>query len=129
MDSEGYLYLTGRAKSIIVTDGGKNVFPEEIEDKFQLFDDIEQICIIGYLKDKALKAEGIRAVIYPSKNVRETMKEDEIQKKMEDIVSEVNKDLQAYKKITMVTVAKAPLEMTSTKKIKRFVVAKEYSLD
>ena len=129
LDSEGYLYLTGRAKSIIVTDGGKNVFPEEIEDKFQLYDDIEQICIIGYLKDKELKSEGIRAVIYPSKNVRETMKDDEIQKKMEGIVSEVNKNLQAYKKITMVTVAKTPLEMTSTKKIKRFVVAKEYKLD
>ncbi len=129
LDSEGYLYLTGRAKSIIVTDGGKNVFPEEIEDKFQLYDDIEQICIIGYLKDKELKSEGIRAIIYPSKNVRETMKDDEIQKKMEGIVSEVNKNLQAYKKITMVTVAKTPLEMTSTKKIKRFVVAKEYKLD
>ena len=129
IDSEGYLYLTGRAKSIIVTDGGKNVFPEEIEDKFQLYDDIEQICIIGYVKDKALKAEGIRAIIYPSKNVRETMKDDEIQKKMEDIISDVNKNLQAYKKISMVTVAKEPLEMTSTKKIKRFVVAKQYKLD
>ena len=129
IDSEGYLYLTGRAKSIIVTDGGKNVFPEEIEDKFQLYDDIEQICIIGYVKDKALKAEGIRAIIYPSKNVRETMKDDEIQKKMEGIISDVNKNLQAYKKISMVTVAKEPLEMTSTKKIKRFVVAKQYKLD
>ena len=129
IDSEGYLYLTGRAKSIIVTDGGKNVFPEEIEDKFQLYDDIEQICIIGYVKDKALKAEGIRAIIYPSKNVRETMKDDEIQKKMEGIISDVNKNLQAYKKISMITVAKEPLEMTSTKKIKRFVVAKQYKLD
>ena len=129
IDSEGYLYLTGRAKSIIVTDGGKNVFPEEIEDKFHLYDDIEQICIIGYVKDKALKAEGIRAIIYPSKNVRETMKDDEIQKKMEGIISDVNKNLQAYKKISMVTVAKEPLEMTSTKKIKRFVVAKQYKLD
>ena len=129
IDSEGYLYLTGRAKSIIVTDGGKNVFPEEIEDKFQLYDDIEQIGIIGYVKDKALKAEGIRAIIYPSKNVRETMKDDEIQKKMEGIISDVNKNLQAYKKISMVTVAKEPLEMTSTKKIKRFVVAKQYKLD
>ena len=129
IDSEGYLYLTGRAKSIIVTDGGKNVFPEEIEDKFQLYDDIEQICIIGYVKDKALKTEGIRAIIYPSKNVRETMKDDDIQKKMEGIISDVNKNLQAYKKISMVTVAKEPLEMTSTKKIKRFVVAKQYKLD
>ena len=129
LDSEGYLYLTGRAKSIIVTEGGKNVFPEEIEDKFQLYDDIEQICIIGYLKDKAMKVEGIRAIVYPSKSVRETMKDDEIQEKMEGIIKEVNKDLQSYKKINMVTVAKEPLEMTSTKKIKRFVVAKQYSLD
>ena len=58
------------------------MFPEEIEDKFQLYDDIEQICIIGYLKDKAMKVEGIRAIVYPSKSVRETMKDDEIQEKM-----------------------------------------------
>ena len=57
------------------------------------------------------------------------MKDDEIQKKMEGIISDVNKNLQAYKKISMVTVAKEPLEMTSTKKIKRFVVAKQYKLD
>ena len=128
IDSEGYLYLTGRAKSIIVTDGGKNVFPEEIEDKFQLYDDIEQICIIGYLKDKEMKSEGIRAVIYPAKAVREGMDESAVQKKMEEIVQVVNKELQSYKKITMVTVAKEPLEMTSTKKIKRFVVAKQYEI-
>ena len=48
---------------------------------------------------------------------------------MEGIISDVNKNLQAYKKISMVTVAKEPLEMTSTKKIKRFVVAKQYKLD
>ncbi len=129
LDSENYLYLTGRAKSIIVTDGGKNVFPEEIEDKFQLYDEIEQICIIGYLQDKALKAEGIRAVVYPSKALRDSSSKEEIEKKISDIISDVNKDLQSYKKITMVTVTDEPLEMTSTKKIKRFVVAQKYKLD
>ena len=129
MSEDGHFFIRGRIKNMLLGSNGQNVYPEEIEDKFQLYDDIEQICIIGYLKDKELKSEGIRAVIYPSKNVRETMKDDEIQKKMEGIVSEVNKNLQAYKKITMVTVAKTPLEMTSTKKIKRFVVAKEYKLD
>ncbi|MDT8298386.1 MAG: AMP-binding protein, partial [Spirochaetaceae bacterium] len=39
LDDENYLYLTGRAKSLIVTEGGKNVFPEEIEDKFQLYEE------------------------------------------------------------------------------------------
>ena len=129
IDSEGYLYLTGRAKSIIVTDGGKNVFPEEIEDKFQLYDEIEQICIIGYLKDKAMKVEGIRAVIYPSKALRDTKSKDEISARISAIIEEVNKTLQSYKKITMVTVTDEPLEMTSTKKIKRFVVAQKYKLD
>ncbi len=129
LDSENYLYLTGRAKSIIVTDGGKNVFPEEIEDKFQLFDDIEQICIVGYITDKALKAEGIRAIVYPSKALRDTGDQKKIEETVSNIVSEVNKDLQSYKKITMVTVVDEPLEMTSTKKIKRFVVANKYKLD
>ncbi len=129
LDSENYLYLTGRAKSIIVTDGGKNVFPEEIEDKFQLFDDIEQICIVGYLTDKALKAEGIRAIVYPSKALRDTGDQKKIEETISNIINEVNKDLQSYKKITMVTVVDEPLEMTSTKKIKRFVVANKYKLD
>ncbi len=129
LDSENYLYLTGRAKSIIVTDGGKNVFPEEIEDKFQLFDDIEQICIVGYVKDKTLKVEGIRAIVYPSKALRDTDDRKKIEETITNIVGEVNKDLQSYKKITMVSVVDEPLEMTSTKKIKRFVVAKKYSLD
>jgi long-chain acyl-CoA synthetase len=45
---------------------------------------------------------------------------------MEEIVAEVNKDLQAYKKISKVTVVGEPMEMTSTKKIKRFIVAQQY---
>ncbi len=129
LDSENYLYLTGRAKSIIVTDGGKNVFPEEIEDKFQLYDEIEQICIIGYITDKALKAEGIRAVVYPGKALRDSGDKKKIEDTITSIIGEVNKDLQSYKKITMITVTDEPLEMTSTKKIKRFAVAAKYKLD
>ena len=119
-DSAHYLYLTGRAKSVIVTEGGKNVFPEEIEDHFQLYDDIEQICIIGYLIDRAMKAEGIRAVIYPSEKARKNYPDEKALKaRMDEIISEVNRDLQSYKKITKVDITSSPLPMTSTKKIKR----------
>ena len=48
---------------------------------------------------------------------------------MEEIVEEVNKDLQSYKKITMVTVVDEPLPMTSTKKVKRFEVVRKYKED
>lgn len=127
-DAQGYLYLTGRAKNIIVTEGGKNVFPEEIEDHFQLYNEIETICIVGYLIDKKTKSEGIRALIYPAEKFRDEMGKDaaKIEARMNEIVSEVNKELQAYKKISRVTVVDEPLEMTSTKKVKRFVVAKKY---
>ncbi len=132
-DAQGYLYLTGRAKNLIVTEGGKNVFPEEIEDHFQLFNEIDTICVLGYMIDKKTKSEGIRALIYPAEKYRDDMIKEHgdsakqvIEKRMEAIVSEVNKELQSYKKIGRVTVVDEPLEMTSTKKVKRFVVAQKY---
>jgi len=132
-DANGYLYLTGRAKNLIVTEGGKNVFPEEIEDHFQLYDEIDTICVLGYIIDKQKKSEGIRALIYPSEKYSDEMKKThgeqsaaEIEKRLNQIVGEVNKSLQSYKKITRVTVVNAPLAMTSTTKVKRHVVAQKY---
>lgn len=124
-DQNHYLYLTGRAKSVIVTDGGKNVFPEEIEDHFQLYDEIDQICIIGYLVNKETKAEGIRAIIYPSASTKKSYgDEDKLKARMNEIISEVNRELQSYKKITRMDISASPLPMTSTKKIKRNEVVK-----
>lgn len=130
IDSKNYLYLTGRAKSIIVTEGGKNVFPEELEDKFQLYTEIQQICIIGYMVNAKMKEEGIRAVVYPSADFVKSCGGDKqkVEERINEIVSEVNRNLQSYRKITMVTVTDEPLEVTSTQKIKRFEVAKKYAL-
>ncbi len=122
----GFLYLTGRAKSIIVTEGGKNVFPEEIEDKFQLYHEIDQCCVIPYIIDREKKSEGIRIIIHPSALYLKDHSLDEAARHMEEIVEEVNRDLQSYKKITMTTVVDEPLSMTSTKKIKRFEVIRQF---
>ena len=74
--------------------------------------------------DKAMKSEGIRLIAYPSDALRKSTGSDKarMEERVQEIVSEVNKELQAYKKITMVTVADEPLPMTSTKKVKRFEV-------
>jgi long-chain acyl-CoA synthetase len=132
-DSEGYLYLTGRAKNLIVTEGGKNVFPEEIEDHFQLYNEIDTICVLGYIVDKKTKSEGIRALIYPAEAYTDAMEKEhgkaskaKIEERMDVIVSEVNRKLQSYKKITRTTVVDEPLAMTSTKKVKRYLVAQQY---
>ncbi len=126
-DKKGFVYLTGRAKNIIVTEGGKNVFPEEIEDHFQLFYEMEQICVVGFMADEKMKIEGVACLIYPSEECRREYPDaGALQVHMEQIVESVNKELLPYKRIRKVFVVDEPLEMTSTKKIKRFVVAQKY---
>ena len=127
-DKDGYLYLTGRAKNVIVTEGGKNIFPEEIEDHFQLFSEIDQVCVVGYMADEALRKEGIRILIRPTDEYRESMKNDEaaIARHMNDLVEQVNRDIQHYKRITKVTIVADKMPMTSTSKIKRSDVMKLY---
>ncbi len=127
MDNQGFLYITGRAKNIIVTEGGKNVFPEEIEDRFQTFEDIGQICVTGCILDRNKKSEGIAAIIYPSSECSGKITDaEEMQIHMEGIVDRVNENLLPYKRIRKVFVIDEPMEITSTKKIKRFTVKEKY---
>ena len=124
LDERNYLYLTGRAKNIIVTEGGKNVFPEEIEDEFQLYDDIEQILVTGYSIDKEKKTEGIKAIIKPSKECEERIgNKSKVREWIENIVEEVNKKLPSSKKISKVDITEERMPTSSTMKIKRFEVA------
>lgn len=118
LDKDNYLYLKGRAKNLIITEGGKNVYPEEIEDMFQLYAQVEQVLIRGYQKPKSKHSELIEAVIYPNLEYYAN-KEVDLQQDLERIIREVNQTLQGYKKITKLTLLKDPMEMTSTKKIKR----------
>jgi long-chain acyl-CoA synthetase len=118
LDKENYLYLKGRAKNIIVTEGGKNVYPEEIEDLFQLYDQVEQILIRGYQEKKDIPSELIEAVIYPNPDYY-TEHRVPLQEDMERVIKEVNQRVSGYKKITRLTILDEPMDMTSTKKIKR----------
>ncbi|MCM1321245.1 MAG: AMP-binding protein [Bacteroides sp.] len=127
LDNENFLYLAGRAKNMIVTSGGKNVFPEEIENAFQLYDDIEQITVQGFIMDEQTKSEGIEALVYPSDSLLKKLgvvrgaaeSEAAVRTAVENIVNKVNKAAQPYARIGKITLLKAPLEMTTTKKVKR----------
>lgn len=129
LDKEGYLYLCGRAKNLIVTSGGKNVFPEEIENMFQLYyNEIEQVTAVGYIAHEGELDEEVEALVYPADELykklnvlRGTMSGDSaVQKEIDKIIETVNKKLLPYQRITKTTYLSAPLEMTTTKKVKRF---------
>jgi long-chain acyl-CoA synthetase len=125
LDKDNYLYLTGRSKNLIITEGGKNVFPEELEDHFQLYHQIEQIMVRGFMADEASRSEGIEALIFPSKEHFESLgiyETEEIHKEIIQGVKAVNRELLPYKRINRVRIVEEALPMTSTRKIKRPVV-------
>jgi len=128
LDDEYFLYLCGRAKNIIVTEGGKNVFPEEIENAFQLYyNDIEQITVQGYVMDEETKSEGIEAQVFPAEELFKKLNvmrgtpesEDPVQQVLDEIVERVNRTLQPYQRITRLTILASALEMTTSRKVKR----------
>ena len=123
VDKDGYVFLKGRAKNIIVTEGGKNVFPEEIEDMFQLETEIAQILVRGYQKDPDVPGESVEAVIYPDPEAFKGVEASGIKACMEAIVSSVNRNLESFQKIERITVLDEPMEETTTRKIKRGKVA------
>jgi long-chain acyl-CoA synthetase len=94
------------------------VYPEEIEDLFQLYDQVEQILIRGYQEKKDIPSELIEAVIYPNPDYY-TEHRVPLQEDMERVIKEVNQRVSGYKKITRLTILDEPMDMTSTKKIKR----------
>ena len=132
MDKEHYLMLSGRAKNLIVTEGGKNVYPEEIEDAFQLEYDVEQIMVRGYVANEETKSEEIEALIYPSDDLLNRLfiarnvaaGDKKVYDAIKLIVDKINKGLQPYARISKITILDKALEMTTTRKIKRGAVAK-----
>lgn len=129
IDNEHYLMLSGRVKNMIVTEGGKNVYPEEIEDAFQLESDIQQITIQGYIADKERESEELEALVYPSDelfnrlNLKRDQLDDEgksiIERSIDSVVEKINKKLQPYQRITKISILDKQLEMTTTMKVKR----------
>jgi long-chain acyl-CoA synthetase len=120
-DEEGYLYITGRKKFLIVTRGGKNVFPEEVEEKLTESAYIEEALVFSP------DDEAIQALIYPNndevKHKLESMgKEFNNQNVWEFIkleVRHINETLEAYKRIRHFAIRHEEFPKTTTRKIKR----------
>ena len=121
-DSDGYLYITGRIKFVIVLENGKNVFPEEIEEYLDTIDTISECCVVGRKSDVGDEVI-LTAVVYPDftkfpKDVDDETVKDTIRKD----INATNKKLPTYKQIKAVEIRKTEFEKTTTKKIKRQLV-------
>jgi long-chain acyl-CoA synthetase len=124
IDSKGYLQITGREKDLIVLDGGKKVYPEEIEQLFLMEDKVEEVFVTSIIREEAgVMRERVGALIIPSEEMIETNKDSEsLKEEMINIFNQYKDEVAAYKWPTHIMVDFEKLERTTTQKIKRNVV-------
>ena len=123
MDDDGFVHITGRAKTVIVTKGGKNIFPEEVEAVLMESELIQEVIVHG-VTDERVGNVMITADIYPNyeelKKEKGELGESEIYYFYRDLVDDFNKGLPPYKQVKRVNIRKEPFIKTTTGKIKRF---------
>jgi len=125
-DKLGYLYINGRKKNLIVSSGGKNIYPEEIEANFNNSRVIGEILVVGR-KKPSNGGEEIVAVTVPN---FETLAEDHPGKEKDEAfikalikreIEKANRSLPAYKKISDFILRTEPFEKNAQQKIRRFM--------
>ncbi len=121
IDEDGFLFISGRQKSVIVLKNGKNVFPEELENLVNRIEGVTESMVYGKPEPDGDSKICIK-VVYDEEVMKEMYKtenEAEIYDILTKKIKEINKKVPAYKYIREITITTEPLIKTTTAKIKR----------
>jgi long-chain acyl-CoA synthetase len=127
IDREGFLYIQGRKKSVIVTSAGKNIYPEEVEAEILRSPLISECLVWAQQTDNPGEETVIEALVVPDMEqfqemeTRTTAREPAIEEMLRKEVKERCKKLAPFKRVAKLTVSYEELEKTTTKKVKRFL--------
>ncbi len=128
LDEDDYLYITGRKKYVIVSKGGKNIYPEEVENVLGQSIYIEEILCVGFKTPDG--DEEIHVIVYPNyENLDAYFKEKGVANPRREDVEEVirkelrhySQELAPYKRPRTFSIREEEFEKTTTRKIKRFL--------
>ena len=114
LDEDGFLFINGRVKNLIILSNGENISPEEIENKLALNELVGEVIVTG-------EDNGLTARIYPEQEpvMAKGMGEEEVRTALQAFLDQYNKNQPTYRQITGLVVRKNPFIRSSTKKIKR----------
>ncbi len=120
MDKDGYIYITGRKKNVIILSNGKNVFPEEIEEYIEPIDVILEAVVMA--RENEAGEPTITVICVPNMEILEGKTDDEIYEIIKEEINNVNQSLPSYKQIRKIELRKELFERTTSKKIQRFKI-------
>jgi len=123
IDNHGYLHITGRIKNVIVTSGGKNVYPEEIEAQLDLSPYVLESLVLGVERSKG-GGEELAAIIVPDAafiaTERERGHEPGVEAEIKRTVDAYNATVPVYRQIRRWKLRETEFEKTALRKIRRF---------
>lgn len=126
-DENGYLYITGRKKNVIVLPNGKNIFPEELEEYLEKIELVKD-CMVTSREGEVPGSVQLTAIIYPDYDKAAQAGLDStaaIKDYFRDAVKKINRKNAQFKQIKNIEIRKNPFPMTTTHKIQRYKVTKE----
>lgn len=120
MDQDGYVYITGRLKTVIVLENGKNIFPEEIEEYLGDIETIAECVVVGRQSGSTV---NLTALIYPDfTKYPDGTSLDDIRIDLEKAIHCMNKRLPSHKHVKAIELRETEFEKTTSRKIKRHLV-------
>ena len=121
IDKDGFIFISGRKKFVIVLKNGKNIFPEELEALINKIEGVKESFVYGRPEDDGdYKIDA--KIVYDKENAEEifgTTDENEIKEKIWQEVKKVNKTMPAYKYVREIRITDKELIKTTTQKVKR----------
>jgi long-chain acyl-CoA synthetase len=123
LDADGRLYVTGRAKEVIITSSGKNIYPEEIEAHYQQSPFIKECCVLGIAPPGEPAAERLHAVVVPDFDVMRQRKVLNAKEVLRFEIESLSVQLPSHKRVLSYEIWNEELPRTTTRKLKRFQIA------
>ena len=120
LDEDGYLFITGRLKEVIVLSSGKNIYPDEVEKQYSKIPLIKEICVMG-LEEKGT-IESLQAIIVPDFEYAKKAQIGNLQEALKWEINNVSLRLPQYMRIRGYTLHTDPLPRTPLGKLRRFMV-------